>query len=290
MDDTRPTSRSSFDHDGSAEPAASTAVRRFLVSQGVREHNHASEIARIIAVDRSQSYRRLKGDVAWSQDDLRAIARHFGSKEDLLVGSFESRAGAAPLEAVAAAVRVPRLPPHGQLVPGHELRCDESADLVAVRSPLGWEVYADGDQPAGARRHAVEGLTVRSPVHLQVALLEDDRPSAEAMVEAFRPLGLSASPFHDCASLLAALPRRRFDAFVLDWRLGESTATPVIESIRAQCAHVPIVVVTGALAEVETERQLYDLSAQWNFSTFDKPMRPMNLANALKQLVAVARG
>jgi CheY-like chemotaxis protein len=290
MDDTRPAHRLPFDLEGSAEPPASAAVRRFLVSHGVREHNHASEIARIIEVDRSQSYRRLKGDVAWSHDDLRAVARHFGAKEDQLIAQIEPRAAAALPEPVPAAVRVPRLPPHGLLVTGHELRVDESADLVAVRSSIGWEVYADGDEPAGMRRHAVEALTVRSQPHLQIALLEDDHNSADALVEAFRPLGLSASPFHDCASLLSILPRRRFDAFVLDWRLGDATAAPVIESIRAHCTHVPIVVVTGAMADIETERFLYELSAQWSFSTFDKPVRPMNLANALKQLVAVARG
>jgi hypothetical protein len=37
------------------------------------------------------------------------------------------------------------------------------------------------------------------------------------------------------------------------------------------------------------ERSLLELSAQWNFSTLDKPVRPMNLANALKQLVTAAR-
>jgi hypothetical protein len=38
------------------------------------------------------------------------------------------------------------------------------------------------------------------------------------------------------------------------------------------------------------EKSLLDLSAQWSFSTLDKPVRPMNLANALKQLVNVSRG
>ncbi len=54
---------------------------------------------------------------------------------------------------------------------------------------------------------------------------------------------------------------------------------------------MPILVVTGALAaDSEMEKSLLELSAQWNFSTLDKPVRPMNLANALKQLVSAARG
>jgi len=277
---------------GPGEPPASIAVRRFLLSHGVREHNHASEIARIIDVDRSQSYRRLKGDVAWSHTDLRAIARHFGAQEDQLLpqddGRAASAAGPAP-ESMPAILRIPALPPQGLLVVGPELGQDDTSDLVAVRSPVGWEVYVNGDEPLGAQRHAIESLTLRSHPHLQVALLEDDTRAAAALVEAFRPLGIVATPFADAGSLLAAITRRRYDAFVLDWLLSDGNASPVVEAIRLHRPHVPVIVVTGALAHTDLERTLLELSAQWNFSTVDKPVRPMNLANALKQLVAVAR-
>lgn len=273
-----------------AEPALSLNVRRFLSSHGVKEHNHASEIARIIDVDRSQSYRRLKGDVAWSHHDLRAIARHFGAAEDHLLPALDpSRAAAAP-GSVVATLRIPHLPASGQLVPGPELPLDASSDLVAVQLPGGWEVWLGGEEPPGVARHSVEALTLRSHPHLQVALLEDDARAAGALVDAFRPLGIQATPFAGRAPLLSALHRRRFDAFVLDWLLPDGDAASVVEAIRLHRHHVPIIVVTGALvADVDAERTLQQLSLQWNFSTLDKPVRPMNLANAIKQLVAVAR-
>ena len=280
-----------------AEPAASAAVRRFLLTRGVREHNHASEIARIINVDRSQSYRRLKGDVAWSPTDLRAIAQHFGAAPGSLMLNDEP-ARAAPLMAssppgsyaLPATIRVAHLPPGGQLVVGAELSPDQRCELVAVKASHGWEVWVDGEEPTGARRHAIESLTLCSQPLMQVALLEDDRRAAEAMVEAFRPLGIVATPFADGPALLRAMTQRRFEAYVLDWLLPEGTAAPVVEEIRRQRAHIPIVVVTGALAgDAGMEQSLLDLSAQWSFSTLDKPVRPMNLANSLKQLVNVAR-
>jgi CheY-like chemotaxis protein len=282
--------------DHPAEPAASAAVRRFLVARGVREHNHASEIARIINVDRSQSYRRLKGDVAWSHTDLRTIAQHFGAAPEHLLPRDEhargpSVAGPSVGDAVPATIRVANLPPAGLLVLGAELGADDRCELVAVKMGNGWEIWIDGDEPAGARRHAIDALTVRSQPLLRVALLEDDTRAAEALVEAFRPLGIIATPFADGPSLLRAMAQRRFDAYVLDWLLHEGTAAPVVAQIRQQRAHIPIVVVTGALAgDAEMEKSLLDLSAQWSFSTLDKPVRPMNLANALKQLVNVSRG
>ena len=283
--------RPSIDTDASTEPATSINVRRFLVSHGVKEHNHASEIARIINVDRSQSYRRLKGDVTWAHTDLRAIAHHFGAPDDHLLPRDDLARYAHPGgEAVPAIIRVAHLPPTGLLVPGAELAAGESSDLVAIRAGSSWEIHVNGDEPLGARRHAIEALTVRSHPHLQVAVLEDDANAAGALVEAFRPLGIVATPFADSASLHAAIAHRRFDAYVLDWLLGDGTAAGIVEEIRAHRAHVPVVVVTGALmADSEMEKQLLDLSAQWNFSTLDKPVRPMNLANAIKQLVAAAR-
>jgi len=290
METPTPSRPAGLDAEPTTEPPTSVAVRRFLVSHGVRDHNHASEIARIIDVDRSQSYRRLKGDVAWSRADLRAIAQRFGAPEDQLLPQDELARPAAPAEAVPATVRVAHLPPVGLLVAGTELRPDESSELVAIRTANGWEVWVDGDAPAGARRHAIEALTLRSLPHLRVALLEDDARAASALVDAFRPLGIVATPFADGASLLAALAQRRFDAFVLDWLLADGTAGPVVEQIRHQWPHAPVVVVSGALtADGEMERTLLDLSAQWNFSTLDKPVRPMNLANALKQLVSASR-
>lgn len=300
MDRSTPPSRPALDAVRSDEPPASAGVRRFLVARGVKEHNHASEIARIIAVDRSQSYRRLKGDVAWSHTDLRAIARHFGAPEDLLLPGEDAAVRGAPAtpppappaagaEPVPAAIRVPRLPATGLLVPGAALAPDERCDLVAVHGAAGWEVWPDGDAPAGAARHAIEALTLRSTPRLQVALLEDDGRAAAAMVEALQPLGIEAEPHAGADSLLATIGHRRFDAYVLDWLLPDGNAARVVAAIRLHRPHAPVVVVTGALkADSEMERSLLELSVRWNFSTLDKPVRPMNLANAIKQLASAA--
>jgi len=291
--DTPPAPGPGLETHGPGEPPQSAQVRRFLLAHGVKEHNHASEIARIIVVDRSQAYRRLKGEVGWSHHDLRAIARHFGAPEDhLLPPADASRrpVGAAP-EAVPALVRIRHLPPLGHLVPGPALGPQDSSDLVAVRGPSGWEVWLHAEAPGGLPRHAVESLTLRSPAHLQVALLEDDLRSAQALVEALRLQGVAVSAFAGRDGLLAALSQQRFDAFVLDWLLPDGTAAEVVEAIRRDRANGPIVVVTGALmADNELEHSLQELSARWNFSTLDKPVRPLNLANTIKQLVSVARG
>ena len=293
MDDIAQT-RPPLEADAPTEPATSVNVRRFLLSHGVKEHNHASEIARIINVDRSQSYRRLKGDVAWSHTDLRADRPSFRRARRSPAAARRSRplraTSPAPRGRCPAVIRVAHLPPTGLLVPGAELAAGESSDLVAIRNGSAWEVHVNGDEPFGARRHAIEALTVRSHPHLQVALLEDDTRAAEALVEAFRPLGIVATPYRRQPPRCGRPSRTAASTPTCSTGCWPKAPRPaIVEEIRQHRAHIPILVVTGALmADSEMEKSLLELSAQWNFSTLDKPVRPMNLANALKQLVSAA--
>ena len=272
--------------------AVSLAVRRFLGDHGIRAHNHASEVARILGIDRSQSYRRFKGEVAWNHADLRCIAAHFGAPPDSLLhqaSAHEVHGGHAAM--VPAALHLPRLPSSALIAPGACLSADDRCDLVAVPTARGWEVWFDGEQPPGAPRHAIESLMLSSRPRLRVALLEDDALAAATMVEALQPHGIDANAFARAEALLEAARDVRFDAFVLDWLLPGGTADRAVVEIRRHRPQAPMVVVTGALAaDAGMERTLLELSARWNFSTFDKPVRPMNLANALKQLVSAARG
>jgi len=300
------------------EPALSQRVRQLLLSRGVREHNHASEIARTLGVDRSQAYRRLKGDVAWSHADLQTlVAVHGGTLEALLPDRSADTVTATLTDAVAAApppalpepsppapaarpwvaglqaarAHLAPRPLSALLLPGAALAPGDACELVAVHTAAGWEVFLQGDQPEGSLCHAVDSLVLRSQPHLQIALLEDDTLAADALAEALRLQGVHTRCFASRAALLGALDQLDVDAFVLDWLLPDGPADGVIEAVRAARPLSPVVVVTGALrVDMGLEVTLQALAARWNVSTLDKPVRPMNLATLLRQLVSMTRG
>ena len=188
------------------------------MSYGVKEHNHASEIARIINVDRSQSYRRLKGDVAWSHTDLRADCPPF------------RRARRLPAAARRPRPRGPAGPGRG---PGGDPRGAPAAHRPAGaggRAGCGRQQRSRG-HPRGHRlgdpRQRRRALRRPPPRHrgphrcaatrtCRWRLLEDDTRAAEALVEAFRPAGHRRHALCvDSASLRAAIalpPLRRLRA------------------------------------------------------------------------------
>ena len=100
--------------------------------------------------------------------------------------------------------------------------------------------------PGGAAAQA------RNNKRLLVAVLDD--MDADILAAVLVRQGLFALPYESPSELLAALPNEEFDAFVLDWVLGDDDCMKVIETIRQRSATVPIIVLTGH-AEYESALQ-----------------------------------
>lgn len=96
---------------------------------------------------------------------------------------------------------------------------------------------------------AVPGAT--GPVApLYVAVLDDDADVVDAISTALRLRGLEVRGFIDPVELAAAARDTRFDAYVLDWLLGDVTALDIVIELRRDAAHqhTPIFLLSGNLA------------------------------------------
>jgi len=118
-----------------------------------------------------------------------------------------------------------------------------------------------------------------------VALLEDDLPLLETVAEALAAHGLDVHGFAEPETLMAALQRRTFDAYVLDWRLGERTAAQTIYALRAMPIYerTPVFILSGNIPVVDTEwdREMADLMAQHHVQYRAKPYRSRQLAEEI---------
>ncbi len=92
-------------------------------------------------------------------------------------------------------------------------------------------------------------LSVRS-LSLSVAVLDDDPEAASLAGNVFLRLGWDVEIFVRSEPLLERMTMRRFDAYLLDWRLGEGTAEPVLEAVRRLPGGevIPVVVLSGNLS------------------------------------------
>ena len=144
-----------------------------------------------------------------------------------------------------------------------------------------------GEQSQGpffeVQRVIVEPKTVFMP---RIAVL-DDQPSITAQLCAFlKEAGFKADGFHSIGSLMATLDKL-YDGYVLDWVVGDETASALVANLKQRDARCPIAILTGKANERgEVAQDIADLVAQHpNVHYFPKPLDPRMMTNVLTRMI-----
>jgi DNA-binding NtrC family response regulator len=98
-------------------------------------------------------------------------------------------------------------------------------------------------------------------------------------------MGFLAEAFLSIESLSATLSTKRFDAYIIDWIIGRTTACKLIGAIRAADPHCPIAILTGQLDEggAADETEISIVSAGENMQFYTKPLPIQIIGQRLKR-------
>jgi DNA-binding NtrC family response regulator len=135
----------------------------------------------------------------------------------------------------------------------------------------------------------IERLEARpnSATRKRIAVLDDDRDLTDSICAHLQDSGYDAHPFYRTADLQTRSKNERYDAFVIDWIVGETSTVKLIAAIRAQDATCPIVVLTAqVLAGVVQESEIAQAVASFNFMFAEKPVRMTILSASLARAFA----
>jgi DNA-binding NtrC family response regulator len=135
----------------------------------------------------------------------------------------------------------------------------------------------------------IERLEARpnSATRKRIAVLDDDRDLTDSICAHLQDSGYDAHPFYRTADLQTRSKNERYDAFVIDWIVGETSTLKLIAAIRAQDATCPIVVLTAqVLAGVVQESEIAQAVASFNFMFAEKPVRMTILSASLARAFA----
>ncbi|MEY4564377.1 MAG: hypothetical protein RLZZ618_3654 [Pseudomonadota bacterium] len=279
-------------HDASTDDGPYAPLKAFLLAKGVARHKQTAEVAGLLGLAKTSVFRKFKGESSFTLPELKVVADHFGTDVDTLrgLGSASAEAGAGRIE--TARLCIAGMPALGQLQVGPPLEAGDVCDLVAVSAEDGWEVHLWGAAAlAGRPGHAVASLRVSALPRQRIALLEDDSNAAAIVAMALEAQGMVVHTFQEPAALITALGQRSYQAYVIDWLLGGSTAAEAIREIRQRQSAAPIAITTGALnTGAETEGALIPLAERFGAGIFEKPFRQAVLASYLRRGIASAEG
>ena len=125
----------------------------------------------------------------------------------------------------------------------------ESATRLAGRGQHGLRM--DGllapAKRATSPAYRIERLEARpgEGVRKVIAVLDDDQDLTNSICAHLEASGYDARPFFRTADLVSSSKAQRYDGFVIDWIVGETSTLKLIAALRADDAACPIVVLTA---------------------------------------------
>jgi ActR/RegA family two-component response regulator len=251
---------------------------------GLPKYRQSAWLADAIGLSYAQAHRRMNGTSPWSLEDLAQVAGLFGESLADLVSL------GLPQSSVPAVMNVGSARVACQLWLGESVDKPAPGSVVAVKTSDGWTAVPATEATDGVV-YKIERIEAR-PVALArkvIAVLDDDQDLTNSICAHFQASGYDARPFYRTADLLSAVASQQYDAYVIDWIVGEKSTIKLIASLRAQDATCPIVVLTAqVLSGVVDEADIADAVKRYGLVFSEKPVRTSILAATLTRALAGA--
>lgn len=266
-------------------------VQDLMERHDIGKRNQSGELARILDLSFSQAHRKMRGNSPWTLVQIKKVASHYGESPSTLIETFADTE-TTPTKGVAhdavLVIGEKELPCLAWI--GNVFLSGRPPEFLAVRQNENWRIYESDHAPAEPQ-FCVELIEIR-PRRTEadkptIAVVDDDRDSADGLCDYFNERGFKASPFYSADVFLDSLRKNPFDGYVIDWILGRETSEKAIEEIRdSENSEAPIILLTGELQTGKVdESDIARVIRKSNVDCLEKPARLSLLtANLSKKL------
>jgi len=261
----------------SAGLLAVRCVRALLERHGLPKYRQSAWLADAIGLSYAQAHRKMNGAAAWTLEELERVGALLGESLADVVAPGGVQGSVSGTLSIGKA----RMP--CELWIGASVEEARADALVAVQSGTEWTAIL-AEEAGGRPTFAIDRLQARpsSASRKRIAVLDDDRDLTDSICAHLQDSGYEARPFYRTADLQSQVKTERYDAFVIDWIVGETSTVKLIAALRAQDATCPIVVLTAqVVAGVVRESEIAQAVASFNFVFAEKPVRMAILSASL---------
>lgn len=274
------------DSAGSVEDVPSLAVRcvRALMERhGLPKYRQSPWLADAFGLSYSQAHRRMTGASTWTLEDLERVGALFGESlvQVVTLGPVQG--------SVPGAMRLGSVTLDCQLWLGEAVTNPKPDSLVAISTSTGWAAVLASETTAGVA-YKIDRLEAKPSVGARkvIAVLDDDQDLTNSICAHFESSGYEARPFYKTADLASSAKLQRYDGFVIDWIVGETSTIKLIASLREEDASAPIVVLTAqVLMGMVDESDIAEAVKTFGLVFSEKPVR-MSILSATLTLAFAA--
>jgi len=270
-----------------AEAAPSLAVasiRALMERHGLPKYRQSAWLADAMGLSYSQAHRRMNGASPWTLEELAKVAALFGETLADVVGAGQRGDSVAGTLSIGSA-QMPCRMWLGDAVDRHA-----GGAVVAVRTSSGWSAVA-ASETTEELVYKIEKLEARPTAATRkvIAVLDDDQDLTISICSHFEASCYDARPFYKIAELLASAAAQKYDGYIIDWIVGETSVSKLIGALREKDPRSPIVVLTAqVMAGVVEEADIAEAVKRYDLTFSEKPVRTSILEATLTRALATA--
>lgn len=265
-----------------APSLAVVCVRALMERHGLPKYRQSAWLADAIGLSYAQAHRRMNGAAAWTLEELQRVGALFGESLADVIALAETD-GSVP-----AIVRIGSVDLPCELWVGKAVERPEPDAVVAIKTSNGWAAVCASEAVEHAA-YTVERIQVKPRVagRKVVAVLDDDEDLTNSICAHLHDKGYEARPFYRTTDLQSTFKAQRYDGYVIDWIVGESSTAKLIGAVRSQDGDCPIVVLTAqVLSGVVQESEIAEAVADFGLVFAEKPVRMAILSASLARAFA----
>jgi ActR/RegA family two-component response regulator len=266
-------------------PLAVRCVRALMERHGLPKYRQSPWLADALGLSYSQAHRRMSGASAWSLEDLERVGALLGETLAQVV-TLEPVQGSVP-----GTMKMGSTSLSCQLWLGEAVANPRPDSLVAISTASGWTALFASEATKSVA-YKIERLEAKPSTATRkvIAALDDDQDLTNSICAHFEASGYDARPFYRTADLASSAKVQRYDGFVIDWIVGETSTLKLIASLREQGAKSPIVVLTAqVLMGVVDETDIAEAVKAHGLVFSEKPVRMSILSATLALAFAAAQ-
>lgn len=249
----------------------------FLLLNGISKSRQNNYISNILGISTSAGYKRLNGSTKWEVEQLRKIIESLGATMSEFFEAYDA-AG----DMVHATWVVGKHIYHCNLIlyPEHE---STEADLCALKIGDKWNVVnteelnpKEGLFFDSIRK--IKNISIKlkneAPAKTKIAILDDDPDIGFSLKELLENDGYQVNTYSTLEALDNSMNTGPYDAYILDWVIGDKTVINLIHKIReTSSGNAMVIVVTGQLHDIndsDLSTAIHDLDI---VGPFTKPVK-----------------
>ncbi|MGP6457462.1 helix-turn-helix domain-containing protein [Enterobacter ludwigii] len=251
-------------------------LAQVLTQKGVPKLRHNSYISQVLQITTSAGYKKINGQTKWEVLQLIKVVESVGMKMSEFFEIYEEKE-----KEIHTAIWGDG---------GNDIECkislysedsEAATDFSAIKVGDKWKVLPTNelkDELLSKAKRSVERIVIEpqliSNVKNKIALLDDDSAITDSLKEIISNRNYSVDTFDGLAALQKKVSKSPYDAYVLDWIIGDETCFELIKAIRASAKkNAMIIVLTGQLSGIKDDEisraiQDYDI-----VGPFEKPMK-----------------